>query len=96
VSIEDGFEQDDWAGWGKLTASAAAHNVQVVGDDLTVTNPKRCDLICSVSLSLSLSLSLTHTHTYTHTHIHMYTRSLTPPASRWRLRSRAATACCSR
>ena len=38
VSIEDPFEQDDWPAWSAFTASTS---VQVVGDDLTVTNPKR-------------------------------------------------------
>ncbi|KAJ6658765.1 hypothetical protein lerEdw1_019686 [Lerista edwardsae] len=38
VSIEDPFDQDDWAAWKKFTATAG---IQVVGDDLTVTNPKR-------------------------------------------------------
>ncbi|KAM4650869.1 enolase isoform 1-T2 [Discoglossus pictus] len=38
VSIEDPFDQDDWAAWSKLTGSVG---FQVVGDDLTVTNPKR-------------------------------------------------------
>ena len=38
VSIEDPFDQDDWDSWNKLTAST---DIQIVGDDLTVTNPKR-------------------------------------------------------
>lgn len=38
VSIEDPFDQDDWEGWTHLTAST---KVQIVGDDLTVTNPVR-------------------------------------------------------
>uniref|UniRef100_A0A8C9X945 phosphopyruvate hydratase n=1 Tax=Sander lucioperca TaxID=283035 RepID=A0A8C9X945_SANLU len=38
VSIEDPFDQDDWEAWTKFTASTS---IQVVGDDLTVTNPKR-------------------------------------------------------
>ncbi|EFO85696.1 CRE-ENOL-1 protein [Caenorhabditis remanei] len=38
VSIEDAFDQDDWDNWGKLHA---ATTIQLVGDDLTVTNPKR-------------------------------------------------------
>ncbi|TRY96662.1 hypothetical protein DNTS_024270 [Danionella cerebrum] len=38
VSIEDPFDQDDWEAWTNFTAST---NIQVVGDDLTVTNPKR-------------------------------------------------------
>uniref|UniRef100_A0A8C2ZA93 phosphopyruvate hydratase n=1 Tax=Cyclopterus lumpus TaxID=8103 RepID=A0A8C2ZA93_CYCLU len=38
VSIEDPFDQDDWAAWSNFTGST---DLQVVGDDLTVTNPKR-------------------------------------------------------
>uniref|UniRef100_A0A8D3DZ08 Beta-enolase n=1 Tax=Scophthalmus maximus TaxID=52904 RepID=A0A8D3DZ08_SCOMX len=37
-SIEDPFDQDDWENWAKFTAST---DIQIVGDDLTVTNPKR-------------------------------------------------------
>ena len=40
VSIEDGLDEDDWAGWTKLTA-AIGDKVQLVGDDLYVTNAKR-------------------------------------------------------
>eukprot|EP00967_Tisochrysis_lutea_P094000 scaffold136363_cov27-Tisochrysis_lutea.AAC.1 len=40
VTIEDPFDQDDWAAWSKLTAKLGA-DVQMVGDDLTVTNVKR-------------------------------------------------------
>ncbi|XP_068170980.1 enolase 1b, (alpha) [Antennarius striatus] len=38
VSIEDPFDQDDWEAWTNFTGST---DIQVVGDDLTVTNPKR-------------------------------------------------------
>ncbi|KAG7484038.1 hypothetical protein MATL_G00045010 [Megalops atlanticus] len=38
LSIEDPFDQDDWEHWAKFTGSV---DIQVVGDDLTVTNPKR-------------------------------------------------------
>eukprot|EP00732_Lithocolla_globosa_P004003 Lithocolla_globosa_v1_NODE_3460_length_1663_cov_15.888682.p2 type:complete len:190 gc:universal NODE_3460_length_1663_cov_15.888682:896-1465(+) len=38
MSIEDAFDQDDWEGWSKFMAST---DIQVVGDDLTVTNPVR-------------------------------------------------------
>jgi len=41
VSIEDAFDQDDWEGWTKLTGST---DIQIVGDDLTVTNPKRIQM----------------------------------------------------
>ncbi|BAT85810.1 Enolase protein [Vigna angularis] len=40
VSIEDPFDQDDWEHYAKLTAEVGT-NVQIVGDDLLVTNPKR-------------------------------------------------------
>lgn len=40
VSIEDGLSEDDWDGWAKLTA-ALGDRVQLVGDDLFVTNTKR-------------------------------------------------------
>lgn len=38
VSIEDAFEQDDWENWTHLLETS---DFQLVGDDLTVTNPKR-------------------------------------------------------
>jgi len=40
VSLEDVFDQDDWESWAKLTAEIGT-NIQIVGDDLLVTNPKR-------------------------------------------------------
>jgi len=40
VSIEDPFDQDDWTAYAGLT-SAIGKNIQIVGDDLLVTNPKR-------------------------------------------------------
>jgi len=38
VTIEDPFDQDDWANWAKITEEVGT-DVQIVGDDLTVTNP---------------------------------------------------------
>ena len=40
VSIEDGFAQDDWEGWKNFTA-LNGQRLQIVGDDLLVTNPER-------------------------------------------------------
>jgi enolase len=40
VSIEDPLSEEDWAGWKSLT-SAMGDRVQIVGDDLFVTNPER-------------------------------------------------------
>jgi len=42
VSIEDGLDEDDWNGWAALTKSLG-DKVQLVGDDLYVTNPKRLE-----------------------------------------------------
>ncbi len=39
VSIEDGLAEDDWAGWGELTRRLGGR-LQLVGDDLFVTNPR--------------------------------------------------------
>jgi enolase len=40
VSIEDGLAQDDWEGW-KLMTAEVGDRIQIVGDDLLVTNPER-------------------------------------------------------
>uniref|UniRef100_T1JBI9 Enolase n=1 Tax=Strigamia maritima TaxID=126957 RepID=T1JBI9_STRMM len=41
ASIEDPYDQDDWAAWTKLSSETS---IQIVGDDLTVTNPKRIQM----------------------------------------------------
>jgi enolase len=51
VSIEDPFDQDDWAHYAKLTEEMG-DKVQVVGDDLLVTNPT----VCISSLSSAYAL----------------------------------------
>jgi enolase len=40
VSIEDGLAQDDWEGW-KMMTKEVGDRIQIVGDDLLVTNPER-------------------------------------------------------
>ena len=40
ISIEDGMAEDDWEGW-KLLTDRIGDRVQLVGDDLFVTNPER-------------------------------------------------------
>jgi enolase len=40
VSLEDPLAEEDWAGWKQLTAELG-HRVQIVGDDIFVTNPER-------------------------------------------------------
>jgi enolase len=43
VSIEDGMAEDDWDGWAQLTASLGSR-IQLVGDDLFVTNARRLQM----------------------------------------------------
>lgn len=50
VSIEDGLFEDDWEGWQKLT-SRLGEKIQLVGDDLFVTNPKR--IKCGIDLAVA-------------------------------------------
>ncbi len=40
ISIEDGMAEDDWEGWRAITAALGA-KINLVGDDIFVTNPKR-------------------------------------------------------
>jgi len=54
-SIEDPFDQDDWEGWTKLTGSTS---IQIVGDDLTVTNPKRIQMAVDKKSCNSLLLKV--------------------------------------
>ena len=53
VSIEDGLEEEDWEGWKELT-NRLGDKVQLVGDDLFVTNPKR--LNCGIRLGVANSI----------------------------------------
>ena len=50
VSIEDGLHEDDWDGW-KLMTEKLGDRVQLVGDDLFVTNIKR--LACGIKLEVA-------------------------------------------
>lgn len=49
VSIEDPFDQDDWEHYAKMT-NEVGEQVQIVGDDLLVTNPKVKFMIYGVNL----------------------------------------------
>ncbi len=50
VSIEDGLFEDDWEGWQKMTKRIGGR-VQLVGDDLFVTNPNR--IKCGIDLNVA-------------------------------------------
>ncbi|GIV09346.1 MAG: enolase [Fimbriimonadales bacterium] len=66
VSIEDGLAEDDWNGWQMLTQTLGAR-VQLVGDDLFVTNPDRLsqgiDQACGNSILIKLNQIGTLTET---------------------------------
>jgi enolase len=66
VSLEDGLAEDDWEGWTRLTASLG-DRVQLVGDDIFVTNPERLerglreDVANAILIKLNQIGSLTET-----------------------------------
>merc|ERR1719410_161177 len=57
VSIEDPFDQDDWEAYSKFQAEVG-DSVQVVGDDLLVTNPKRVKKALDVKACNALLLKV--------------------------------------
>jgi len=57
ISIEDPFDQDDWEGYQKLT-SAIGKEIQIVGDDLLVTNPRRIQTAIEKSACNALLLKV--------------------------------------
>ncbi len=79
VSIEDGMAEDDWDGWAKLTA-AVGSKVQLVGDDLFVTNTARLQMGIDRATANSVLVKVNQIGTLTETletvelaHRHGYT-----------------------
>jgi enolase len=66
VSIEDGMAEDDWAGWKKLT-EAVGSTVQLVGDDLFVTNVKRLKQGIDQNIANSILIKVNQIGTVTET-----------------------------
>ena len=66
VSIEDGLAQDDWDGW-KLMVQELGDRVQIVGDDLLVTNPQRVRRAISEKAANALLVKLNQIGTLTET-----------------------------
>ncbi len=68
-SIEDGLAQDDWDGWHSFTAQAAAREskLQIVGDDLYVTNTERLQEGIDRKASNSILIKLNQIGTLTET-----------------------------
>ncbi len=56
-SIEDAFDQDDWESWTALT-SDVGEDIQIVGDDLTVTNPIRIEKAAKMGACNALLLKV--------------------------------------
>jgi enolase len=66
ISIEDGLAEDDWAGWRKLTEAIGA-KVQLVGDDLFVTNTQRLARGISEGVANSILIKVNQIGTLTET-----------------------------
>ncbi len=66
ISIEDGLAEDDWDGW-KLMTERLGGKIQIVGDDLYVTNPKRLERGIKEKSSNSILIKLNQIGTLTET-----------------------------
>jgi enolase len=66
VSLEDGLAEDDWEGWAKLTKDIG-HKVQLVGDDIFVTNRKRLVRGIESGVANSILIKLNQIGTLTET-----------------------------
>lgn len=66
VSIEDGFGEDDFKGWAAMTQELGAH-LQIVGDDLFVTNPQRLKLGMEQKLANAILIKLNQIGTLSET-----------------------------
>jgi enolase len=66
ISIEDGMDEDDWDGW-KLLSEKIGSNVQLVGDDLFVTNVKRLQRGIDSDIANSILVKVNQIGTLTET-----------------------------
>jgi enolase len=66
VSIEDGNAEDDWDGW-KLTTDLLGQRIQLVGDDIFVTNPERLQLGIDRGVANSILIKVNQIGTLTET-----------------------------
>ena len=66
ISIEDGLDENDWKGWTKLNTSLG-DRIQIVGDDLTVTNPKKLNEAISKNTMNSILIKLNQIGTVSET-----------------------------
>jgi enolase len=66
ISVEDGLAEDDWEGWGALTRELGK-KVQLVGDDLFVTNPQRLQRGIESGVANSILIKVNQIGTLTET-----------------------------
>jgi enolase len=66
ISIEDGHAEDDWDGWKTMTEKLGS-TIQLVGDDLFVTNPKRFQKGLDLGITNSILIKLNQIGTVTET-----------------------------
>ena len=66
ISIEDGLAEDDWDGW-KLLTDALGSKIQIVGDDIFVTNRKRLEMGIAKGIANSILIKLNQIGTLTET-----------------------------
>ena len=66
ISLEDGLAEDDWDSWAELTTKLA-NKVQIVGDDLFVTNPKRLKRGIDLKIGNSILIKVNQIGTLTET-----------------------------
>jgi enolase len=65
-SIEDGLDQNDWAGWHKLT-QALGHKIQLVGDDIFVTNTRFLQKAIELKVANAILIKVNQIGTLTET-----------------------------
>lgn len=66
ISVEDGLDEEDWEGWKMLT-NRIGENIQLVGDDLFVTNTRRLQKGIDNKIANSILIKLNQIGTLTET-----------------------------